>query len=60
MKPLALFSTQKLKHKQGWLFYLTKELRENLSKKSSTELAALDPDKFIKEKQYMLYVLERK
>ena len=60
VKPLALFSTQKLKHKQGWLFYLTKEIRENLSKKSRNELAALDPDKFIKEKQYMLYVLERK
>ena len=50
----------KLKHKQGWLFYLTQELRESLSKKSKKELAALDPNKFIQEKQYMLYVLERK
>ena len=60
IKPLALFSNEKLKHKQGWLFYLTQELRENLSKKSKNELAALDPNKFVQEKQYMLYVLEQK
>ncbi len=60
IKPLALFASEKIRHKQGWLFYLTKELRENLSKKSTKELAALDPEKFIKEKKYMLYVLERK
>jgi len=60
IKPLALFSNEKLKHKQGWLFYLTEELRGNLSKKSKKELAALDPEKFINEKKYMFYVLERK
>ena len=60
IKPLALFSNEKFKFKQGWLFYLTKELRSSLSKKSEKELAALDPEKFVKEKEYMLYVLERK
>ena len=50
IKPLALFSTEKLKYKQGWLFYLTGELRQSMSKKSQKELAALDPNKFIKEK----------
>ncbi len=60
VKPLAMFSNDKLKHKVGWLFYLTQELREGLSSKSKKELAALDPDKFIKEKKYMMYVLEKK
>ena len=60
LSPLALFVNEKIKYKQGWLFYLTKELRIKLSNKSKKELAALDPDKFIKEKKYMIYVLERK
>ena len=59
IKPLALFSSEKLKYKQGWLFYLTGELRQSMSKKSQKELAALDPNKFIKEKKYMMYVLEK-
>ena len=59
LDPLALFINEKIKHKQGWLFYLTKELRIQFSNKSKKELAALDPNKFIKEKKYMLYVLER-
>ena len=59
LSPLALFINEKIKHKQSWLFYLTEELRMKLSNKSKKELTALDPDKFIKEKKYMLYVLER-
>ena len=59
IKPLAFFSTEKLKYKQGWLFYLTQELRDSMSSKSKKELAALDPNKFIKEKKYMMYVLEK-
>ena len=60
LSPLALFINEKIKYKQGWLHYLTKELRIKFSDKSKKELAALDPDKFIKEKKYMIYVLERK
>ena len=60
LSPLALFINEKIKYKQGWLHYLTKELRIKFSDKSKKELAALDPDKFITEKKYMLYVLERK
>jgi len=59
LNPLVLFVNEKIRYKQGWLFYLTKELRMKFSNKSKKELAALDPDKFIKEKKYMLYVLER-
>tara|TARA_Y100001970_G_C14215701_1_gene849521 strand:+ start:1288 stop:2175 length:888 start_codon:yes stop_codon:yes gene_type:complete len=59
IKPLALFANEKLKHKKGWLFYLTSDLRNKMSQKTKKELAALDPDKFIKEKRYILYVLER-
>ena len=60
LNPLALFIKEKIKYKQGWIFYLTQELRTKLTDKSNKELAALNPDKFIKEKAYMLYVLERK
>tara|TARA_Y100000590_G_C15624752_1_gene978938 strand:+ start:136 stop:1029 length:894 start_codon:yes stop_codon:yes gene_type:complete len=60
VKPLADFVNEKIKYKQAWLYYLTKQLRSNLSEKSVKELAALDPEKFIKEKKYMFYVLERK
>tara|TARA_Y100000590_G_scaffold417009_1_gene516300 strand:- start:6262 stop:7152 length:891 start_codon:yes stop_codon:yes gene_type:complete len=60
IKPLTLFANQKLKYKQAWLFYLTDQLRLKISKKSEKELAALNPEKFAKEKKYMLYVLERK
>ena len=60
IKPLTLFANEKLKYKQPWLFYLTNQFRLNISKKSNKELAALNPEKFLKEKKYMLYVLERK
>ena len=60
IKPLALFANEKLKHKKAWLFYLTDKFRLKILKKSEKELAALNPEKFVKEKIYMLYVLERK
>ena len=60
IKPLTVFINEKLKYKQAWLYYLTNQLRSEMSEKSIKELAALDPKKFIKEKKYMFYVLERK
>ena len=57
---LNCHANEKLKHKQPWLFYLTNQFRLNISKKSNKELAALNPERFLKEKKYMLYVLERK
>ena len=60
VKPLTTFISEKIKYKQAWFYYLTKQFRSNMSDKSVKELAALDPEKFIKEKIYMFYVLERK
>jgi len=60
LNPLTFFINDKIQYKLPWLFYLTKELRESFSKKSKKELAALDPKKFLNEKKYMLYVLEKK
>ena len=57
--PLAEFINEKIKYKQAWLYYYTNQLRYKMYEKSEKELAALDPDKFIKEKIYMFYVLER-
>ena len=56
IKPLASLASAKLKNKKAWLFYLTDTLRSSMSKKTDKELAALDPEKFIKEKKYILYV----
>jgi len=60
LNPLTFFINDKMQYKLPWLFYLTKELRERFSKKSKKELVALDPKKFLNEKKYMLYVLEKK
>ena len=59
VKPITIFASEKLKYKKGWIYYLTKELRINMTKKADKELAALNPENFIKEKKYILYVLER-
>ena len=56
VKDLAL---EKLRYKKGWLYYLIGDLRDSISKKITKELAAVDPEKFIAEKKYMLFVLEK-
>tara|TARA_B100000965_G_scaffold228608_1_gene191382 strand:+ start:676 stop:1563 length:888 start_codon:yes stop_codon:yes gene_type:complete len=57
--PLAELINEKIKYKHAWLYYYTNQLRYKMYEKSEKELAALDPEKFVKEKKYMFYVLER-
>lgn len=57
--PVKEFAFEKLQKKNGWLYYLTGDLRESLDKKLDKELAAVDPELFAKEKQYVLMVIER-
>ena len=59
LEPLALFASEKMKFKQPWLYYLTQDFQGDISKKAQKELAAVDPEKFVNEKKYMFYVLER-
>lgn len=59
LEPLGHFVSEKIRFKQPWLYYLTQEFRGDVSKKVTKELAAVDPEKFVTEKRYMFYVLER-
>lgn len=59
MEPLALFAQEKIKFKQPWLYFLTKDFQGDIAKKAQKELASVDPVKFVSEKKYMFYVLEK-
>ncbi len=57
--PLVDFGFRKLDHKKSWLYYMVKQSQTSIFKKIDKEMAAIDPEKFVQEKKYMLYVLER-
>ena len=58
--PIKNFGFEKLRYKQGFLYYLTQELREGIDGKIYKEVASIDPVKFENEKKYMIFALERK
>jgi cyclopropane fatty-acyl-phospholipid synthase-like methyltransferase len=57
--PLKHFAFEKLRYKKAWLYYLTENLRSGIDKKMTKEFAAIDPEKFQREKKYVMYVVER-
>jgi len=57
--PLKHFAFEKLRYKKAWLYYLTENLRSGIDKKMTKEFAAIDPEKFLREKKYAMYVVER-
>jgi len=57
--PLKHFVFEKLRYKQGWLYYFTRDLKEEIDKKIDKELASVDPENFLIEKKYMLFVIEK-
>ncbi|MCF8429636.1 MAG: methyltransferase domain-containing protein [Bacteroidia bacterium] len=57
--PLKHFAFEKLRFKKAWLYYLTENLRSGIDKKMTKEFAAIDPEKFLREKKYAMYVVER-
>ncbi len=57
--PAMELAYAKLHYKKGWLYYLTQEFRDSISKKIDKELASIDPDKFVAEKKYLLFVLKK-
>ena len=57
--PLKNFAFEKFRYKQGFLYYLTQDLREGIDKKINKEVASIDPEKFANEKKYMIFVLEK-
>jgi len=60
LKPLKHFAFEKLRYKKPWLYYLTNDLRGSIDKKIIKQHASIDPEMFLREKKYMLYVLERR
>lgn len=59
LQPLSEFATDKLKYKQPWLYYLSSDFREAVFNKANKEIAAIDPEKYIQEKKYMFFVLQK-
>jgi cyclopropane fatty-acyl-phospholipid synthase-like methyltransferase len=55
--PLVNFGFQKLDQKKSWLYYMLEGTRKGIFRKIDKEMAAIDPDLFVQEKKYMLYVL---
>lgn len=59
LMPIKHFALEKLRYKKGWLYYLTGNFRDKIDSKIVKESASIDPQKFINEKKYILFVLER-
>ncbi len=57
--PIQHYAFEKLRYKKAWLYYLTKNIRTFITKKIDKELSAINPDKFINEKKYLFFVLEK-
>ena len=57
--PLVDYGFQKLNQKRSWLYYMLKDTRNGILKKIDKEMAAIDPDLFVSEKKYMLFVLQK-
>ncbi len=57
--PIQHYAFEKLRYKKAWLYYLTKNFRTFITKKINKELSAINPDKFINEKKYLFFVLEK-
>ncbi|MFI5221547.1 MAG: SAM-dependent methyltransferase [Bacteroidia bacterium] len=58
--PVKEYGWNKLRYKKGWLYYLLDDLRDSVDKKFTKELASVDPEKFLREKKYVMFVLEKK
>lgn len=58
--PIKHYGFEKLRYKKGWLFYLTGRLREKIDSKIAKEKTSVDPEVFVKDKQYLFFVLEKK
>jgi len=56
--PLSDYAEEKLKYKKAWLYYLTEQTRNSITGKLKKQVSLIDPEIFIAEKKYMLFVLE--
>jgi MPBQ/MSBQ methyltransferase len=57
--PLMEFGFEKFRVKNPWLYYMVSDIRAKAMAKTEREMAAIDPVKFLEEKKYMFFILER-
>lgn len=57
--PIKHFGYEKLRFKKPKLYFMSRKIRESIDKKILKETAAIDPKKFVDEKKYMFFVLEK-
>jgi hypothetical protein len=58
--PLTHYAVEKLHFKKPWLYYILSEQKDAIYKKIDKETATIDPEKFVREKKYMLFLLQKK
>ena len=58
--PVKHFAYEKLRYKNAWLFSMTSDFQQSVDKKIAKEMASIDVQKFVNEKKYMLFTLEKK
>lgn len=57
--PIKHFAFEKLRFKQAKLYYLSEKLRNSIDKKITKERASIDTEKFLSEKKYILFALDK-
>ena len=60
MEPIKHYAYEKLRYKKAWLYYLTRNLRDRTDIKIEKEKAAININRFISEKRYMFYVIDKR
>ena len=58
--PVKHFGYEKLRYKKPKWYYMIRKLIKSIDNKIEKEVAAIDPDEFVKQKVYMFFVLEKK
>lgn len=58
--PVKHFALEKFRYKKAWLYFLSEKLREAVSTKMDKELMSIDPERFRREKKYLMLVLRKK
>lgn len=59
LMPIKNFAFEKLRVKKGWLYYLTNDFRITIDEKIEKEVSSIVPDIFIKDKKYLMFVIEK-
>lgn len=57
--PLKHYGYEKLRYKHPCIYYLSGRLRGSLDRKLERESSSINPEMFMNEKKYMMFVIER-